>query len=221
MEISQLASINNKQKQEIADYELIHQELNQRIEAEMDTSQISKSLAQDALRSKESYEKQIEILRASYDTSLKRYEELEEQTNELNSQNLTLQSELSSTREQLSEKELQLKESEEYKIVAAEVHQLRAQLIEIRKKMIYNNYTEEMNGASASASQGSSADREKSNRRVYESIIEDLRGQLEKMTTSYDESQRKLSEMRTRVMRLDELQVPPPPSPLFLPPALF
>ena len=206
MEISQLASINNKQRQEIADYELIHQELNQRIEAEMDTSQISKTLAQEALRSKDSYEKQIEILRSSYDTSLKRYEELEEQTNELNSQNLTLQSELSFAREQLSEKELQLKESEEYKIVAAEVHQLRAQLIEIRKKMIYNNYTEEMNGAS---SHGSSVDRDKGNRRVYESIIEDLRAQLEKMTTSYDESQRKLSEMRTRVMRLDELQVTP------------
>jgi DNA repair exonuclease SbcCD ATPase subunit len=218
MEINQLTSLSNKQKQEIIDYELIHQELNQRLEAEMETTQISQTLAQDALRSKESYEKQIEILKASYDTALKRYEEQEEQLQELNSESLTLQSELSSVREKLSEKELQLQESEEYKVVAAEVHQLRAQLIEIRKKIIYNNYTEEMHGASAaaSASRGSAAmaERENGNRRVYESIIEDLRGQLEKMTSAHEDAQRKISEMRTRVMKLEELQVPPPSSAL-------
>jgi DNA repair exonuclease SbcCD ATPase subunit len=212
MEISQLSSLNNKQRQEISDYELIHQELHQRIEAEVETSQISKALTQEALRSKESYEKQIDVLKHSYDAALKRYEELEEQCNELNSQNLTLQSELSAAREELSEQEVLLKESEEYKVVAAEVHQLRSQLIEIRKKIIYNNYTEEMNSASQGDRGGgegamrSTLERERGNRRVYESIIEDLRSQLEKVTASYDDAQRKMSEMRTRVMKLEELQ---------------
>lgn len=209
MEISQLVGMTNKYKQEIADYELIHMELNQRIEAEMETTQISQSLAHDAMKSKESYEKQIDILKSSYDESLKRYEELEESCNELRSQNLTLHSELSAAREEISDKEILLKESEEYKIVASEVHQLRAQLLEIRKKIIYNNYTEEMTNAisTSAAAGGNGGEGSQGSRRVYESIIEDLRNQLEKITNSYDESQRKISEMRTRVMKLEELEV--------------
>ena len=187
---------------------MIHQELTHRIEAEMETSNISKSIANEVLKSKESYEKQIDILKLSHENCIKRNEELEERMAQMNSKNLTLQSELGEANKKFLENESLLHELEGYKTVASEVHSLRQQLLEIRKKMTQSNIQDEINSVlNVTDGAKSVLDRERGNQRVYESIIEDLRNQLDRMSNLYEECQRKLGDANTKLIRLEEIQV--------------
>jgi chromosome segregation ATPase len=191
-----------KLKLEVVNTDQVNEELMKRMDAESENATLARERAEVAIRQKEQLEQQLEKLQDAYEKSLKRCEVMEESEANLNSSMLTLQSELAQTREECSDLETALEEAAGMQVLAQEVETLRAQLTDVRKKLAKRDIEEDVDRLTPATM----LEREKNNRKVYEKLIDDLRGQLDKMTVSYHDSKQKLTDAGLRLLRVEELE---------------
>jgi chromosome segregation ATPase len=202
LEISTLSSQLTKLRNELNDYNLMQIELTRKADAEAESASISRDKANEALRSKQHLESQVAALKEAHEGALKRCEDLEEEAVHLNGRIMTLQGDLAVLNDKLRSKDQELNGAEGQRAVAAEVESLRAQLSEMRKKLLRKDLDNEVDKISPAAAM----ERDRNSRRVYESIIEDLRHQLDTTTSALHDANQRLSDARARLLRMDELQ---------------
>lgn len=202
LEIAALSSQITKLHNELKDYNLMQIELTRKADAEAESANISREKAIEANRSKQSLESQVASLKDAHESALRRCEELEEEEVRLNSRIITLQGDLGMLNEKLRAKESALSEAADQRGLAAEVETLRSQLSEMRKKLLKKDLDHDLDQISPALAM----ERERSSRRVYETIIEDLRNQLDSTTTALHEANQRLSDARSRLLRMDELE---------------
>jgi chromosome segregation ATPase len=191
-----------KLKQEVASTDQVNEELMRRMDAEAENAALARDRAEAAFRQKEQLEQQLERVQEAHEKSLKRCEGLEEASASVNSTVLTLQSDLAAAREECSDLETALEEAAGKQVLAQEVETLRSQLTDVRKKLAKRDIEEDVERLTPA----SLLEREKSNRRVYEKLIDDLRGQLERSTQGFHESQQRLTEAGLKLLRVEELE---------------
>ena len=98
--------------------------------------------------------------------------------------------------------ETALEEAAGKQVLAQEVETLRAQLTDMRRKLAKRDIEDDVERMTPA----SMLEREKNNRKVYENLIDDLRGQLDKVTSSYHDCKQKLTEAELKLLRVEELE---------------
>jgi chromosome segregation ATPase len=180
----------------------IQSELMKRLEAEVEATKIARSQLENSVKTISFQDVQINDLREAHERALQRCGTLEDEVNTLRKNAIATANELAIASELAQQRDTALAEAAGKHVLMAEVESLRNQLADVRRKMIKKDIDEDLEKLSPLAVM----EREKSNRKMYEGIIEELRIQLDKANLEVHDKTQRLSESLSKLSRIEELE---------------
>lgn len=200
--IEQLNISHQRMQQELGEVEAEKESILSRVQAEIDAGEAAREQADAAARGRDYLDKQVQDLRQAHEDALKYSSQLEEQLGATKSQLSECRGELSDCKEKLLECEGALEAAAGAQAMTTEIEILRAQLNDVRRQLIKRDLEEEAGVMAPSAVM----DREQQGRIVYENIISELRGELDRANGKLHEVTRRYEEAQRNAARVEQLE---------------
>lgn len=184
------------------DLEAMANELSKTVQAEQEIARNANLRGDGATRGKEFMDQQLEEMRTAYGNMMDENSALESELCETKAQMMQLSKDLSLSREKAAMVDAALAEAAGAQALASEVECLRAQLSDVRKQLIKRDIEEDANSVSPRAV----LEREAHTRQVYETIILELRSELDRVNGRYHETSQRLEDATGRAARVEHLE---------------
>ena len=188
--------------QEHRSSEMAFNEMEKRLKAELDANTAASIRADSAIASRNALENQVDELKFAHDAVLETRNRLETDLGAKNKLENSLREELQEAKERVMKLESSLQENEGSQQLSIEVEFLRAQLTDLRRQLTKREVEDEASHITPSTF----VEREEQNRRMYEGIISDLRGEVERVAAAHQNTLTKLEEASRKAALCDQLE---------------
>lgn len=202
-ETSNLRDLLAKSQHDVEILETSRDELIKHLKAEKDTSEAAQVKADVANRGKLYLERQINDLEAAHSSSLQREKQLENDLSQARKTIFENDNEIMKLKDRVQQLEGLEETARQSRQMEIELESLRTQLVEVRRQMVKRDVDEDATVLAPRAI----FEREQQSRQVYESIIIELRGEIERLGARNRDYQDRLEQMSLITAKNQQLEM--------------